>query len=279
VTVKWTLFAACLVLCSSTARAELSTLREHARQTDPGKLVLGGETSTFFGHVDDAGYSLVQPTALAFIRAGEAVFEGAVPFYYLHENNDPGADHDRFGLENPWFGLSYLPDCSCGLARLTLGIAADLANDQSPLQRRALALSRGAQGGSDAYLFTDHLLPLVLGVGTLKDLSFLRLSWDADAIVGLPAKTRDAEFGVQTAGELALRFAWHTQLGMRGVLAYYPTLPGDDFQSSLSLQLRHTRVRGDAFAARFVVNLDGPAGFSFSEDGMWGLSFFYATPL
>ena len=277
--VKWTVFAACLVLWTSHARAELSTLREHARQTDPGRFVLGGETSTFFGHVEDAGYTLVQPTVLAFVRAGEAVFEAAAPFTYVHENNDPGADHNQFGVGNPWFGLSYLPDTSCGLARLTIGIAPELANGGSPRKEFALALARGAQGGSDAYLLTDHLLPVVLGVGTLKDVSSLRLSWDADAIVGLPGGGRDVEFGLQTAGELALRFAWHTQMGVRGLLAYYPTLPGDDFQSSLALAIRHTRVRGDAFALRFVMNLDAPAGFSFSRDGMWGLSLYYATPL
>jgi hypothetical protein len=279
VTVKWTPFVVGLLLFTSRASAELSTLREHARQMDSKKLALGGEMSTFFGHVDDAGYALVQPSALAFARLGEAVLELFMPFTYVHENNDPGSDHNLFGVANPWFGLSYLPDTSCGLARLSIGIAPDLADASTPRKARVLALARGAQGGADAYLFADRFLPLVFGGGTLKDVSFLRLAWDADAVVGLPLAARDVEFGVQTAGELALRFAWHTQVGVRGLLAYYPTLPGDDFQSSLALFARHTRVRGDSFAARFVANLDPPAGLSFTRDGMWGLSFFYATPL
>ena len=277
--VKWTVFAACLLLFTCDARAELSTLREHARQMDSKKLALGGEMSTFFGHVDDAGYALVQPSALAFARLGEAVFELFMPFTYVHENNNPGADHNTFGLGNPWLGLSSLPDTSCGLARLSLGFAPDLADASTPRKAHALALARGAQGGADAYLFADRIFPLVFGGGTLKDVSFLRLAWDADVIVGLPVGPRDAEFGAQTAGELALRFAWHTQVGLRGLLAYYPTFSGDDFQSSVALFARHTRVRGDSFAARFVFNLDPPAGTSFTDDGMWGLTLYYATPL
>jgi hypothetical protein len=279
VAVKWTLFMACLVCVPLAARAELSTMREHARQMDSGKVSVGGEMTSFFGDVDNAGYTLVQPTLFASARFREAVFEALAPFTYVHERPDEGASHNLFGVGNPWFALAYLPDTSCGLARLSLGVAPELANGSSPRKERALALARGAHGGVDAYLFTDRLFPLVLGVGTLKELAHLRLSFDADAILGLPVRTRDVELGAQTQGELALRFAWHTQVGVRGSLAYYPTLPGDKAQTSLALIARHARPRGDSFAAKFVMNLDGPAGFSFADGGMWGLSLLYATSL
>jgi hypothetical protein len=59
--------------------------------------------------------------------------------------------------------------------------------------------------------------------------------------------------------------------------AYYPTLSGDVFQSALSFYLRYMRT-DDSFALRFVMNLDGPAGFSF-PDGIWGLGASYARSL
>ena len=44
------------------------------------------------------------------------------------------------------------------------------------------------------------------------------------------------------------------------------------------LQTRYARI-SDAFGARFVLNLDGPAGFSFSQNGVWGAALFYSTTL
>src|SRR4051812_23837368 len=84
-----------LMLCfANDAKAQLATLREHARQMDSGKLAFGAQLTSFFGKVDGTGYSLVQPSPFATMRAGEAVFEALVPFAYLHESNDPGSDHN-----------------------------------------------------------------------------------------------------------------------------------------------------------------------------------------
>jgi hypothetical protein len=265
-------------LCfANDAEAQLATLREHARQMDSGKLALGAELTTFFGNVDATGYSLVQPSPFVALRFREAVLEALAPFAYLHESNDPGSDHNLLTAGNPWFGLSYLPDTSCGLARLSLGVAPELASGGTPRRRQLLALARGAQGAQDGYLFVNRLLPLVFGGGALKDLARLRLSWDADAIIGLPGGGRDTEFGVQGAGEVGVRFGWQTLIALRASAAYYPTLDGDAFQSAVALRVRHARVRGDSFGVRFAMNLDGPAGFSFAHNGVWGLALSYAA--
>ena len=82
---------------------------------------------------------------------------------------------------------------------------------------------------------------------------------------------------MQSSGEAALRLAWHTALGARISAAYYPTIPHvDPFQSALTVFLRHTRVSGDSFGLRLVMNLDGPAGFAFSRGGVWGAGLTYA---
>jgi hypothetical protein len=274
------LFALCCVIASClchTAHAQLLPMREHLRQMDSGRLALSADLNTFFGYTRDAGYSLVQPSVLAGVRFREVVLEGAFPFAYYHENNDPGADHDQVAMGNPWAALLYLPDCDCGLARLSAGMAAPVASGASEHERIASSLARGAVGDWDGYLWLADALPLVLGASTRFDLGRLRLIWDADAIIGLPGNGRDPEFGAQMAGQADLMFGWQTTLVGRISGVYYPTFSGDVFQSALTFYLRYSRMN-DSYAVRFSMNLDGPAGFSFPE-GIWGLGLSYARSL
>jgi len=252
--------------------------REHERQMDSGRIALGFDLNTFFGNTHDAGYSFLQPTVMASFRFRELVIESALPFAYFHENNDPGEDHNQVSLGNPWFALAYLPDCECGLSRLSLGVAAPVAADGSPREAMALWLARGANGDWDGYLWRSDLLPLVLGASTLKELGRFQLVWDADLIAGMPGNGRTAEFGAQMAGEADVMFGWQTMFGLRISGATYPTMAGDKFQSALTTYLRYMRT-SDSFALRFVLNLDPPAGFSFSSDGVWGAGLLYARSL
>ncbi len=268
---------ASLALSPVVSSAQLVTARESERTLDSGKVALTADLNTFVGRADQARYVFLQPTALAALRIREAVLEAALPFAYFHEHGGPD-DHHRVALGNPWFGLAYLPDCMCGLSRVSLGMAYDAARSDSPLARQALSLARGAMGDWDGYLWIDHMLPLVAGASTRMDLGLVRLSWDGDLIFGLPAGSREFQFGTQHAGELALVFNWHLQLGGRISGVYYPTLAGDNFQSALAFYLRYVILR-DAVGARFLMNLDGPHGFAFTREGMWGLGIFYSSEL
>ena len=250
-------------------------MREHERQLDSGRVALGVDINTFFGNAHDAGYSFVQPSILGSFRFRELVVEGALPFAYSHENNQPGKDNDQLAMGNPWGALLYLPDCACGLSRLSLGIAAPVASDSSRLAALALAFSRGANGDWDGYLYRADILPLVLGASTRKELGRFRLTWDADVIIGLPGGNRDAEIGAQMAGQADVMFGWQTTLAGRISGTYYPTLPGEELQSAFTTYLRYMRT-SDSFALRFVLNLNPPAGFSFSTDGIWGAGLLYA---
>ena len=120
------------------------------------------------------------------------------------------------------------------------------------------------------------MLPLVAGISTRLDSGMVQLSWDADLIFGLPASSRDFEFGMQNAGELALIFNLHLALAGRFTTAWYPTLGGDEFQSSLTFYMRYTFVTR-SIGVRFVMNIDPPHGFAFTREGMYGLGFFYHT--
>jgi hypothetical protein len=95
---------------------------------------------------------------------------------------------------------------------------------------------------------------------------------------GLPGNGRKNEFGAQTAGEFAFLFGWHTALGARLSGTYYPTFHGEPFQSAATFYLRYARTQ-DAFGARFILNLNRPAGFSFDENGVWGAGLFYSASL
>jgi hypothetical protein len=269
-------FGCLVVVHPHAARAQLVTMREYERQLDSERIALGTDVNMFFGRANDAGYTFVQPTILLAARYKEVVLETAVPFGYFHENNDPGSDYDQFAIGNPWFALAYLPDCKCGLSRLSLGLAVDATKSETTRQRQAQWLARGAMGDWDGYLWIDRMLPLVVGASTRLDAGMVQLSWDGDLIFGLPAASREFEFGTQHAGELALIFSWHLQLAGRLTAAYYPTMEGDEFQSSAAFYLRYVVVN-DAIGARFVMNIDPPHGFAFTRDGMWGLGLFYHT--
>ncbi len=245
---------------------------------DSKKFGVSGDLNTFFGQTNGSGYAFFQPTLAASFRFYEAVFEAALPFAYFHENNEPGADHDQFALGNPWFAISFLPDTSCGLSRLSFGIAPDLKRARSPRELMAHSLARAVTGDWDGYLWLEHTLPLVFGASTRKERGMWRIGWDGDVILGLPGNGRQTEFGAQTAGEFALLFGWNVSFGTRLSAAYYPTFDGDPFQAALTTYLRYARV-SDAFGARFVMNLDSPAGFSFTDHGIWGAALFYSSTL
>lgn len=277
-----TVFAACLCTALfdvATVRAQLFTMREHERQQlDSERAAVAADVNTFFGRAHESGYAFIQPTILGAARYKEAVFETAVPFGYFHENNEPGEDRDQFLVGNPWFALAYLPSCECGLSRLSLGLAVDASKSATTAQRRGSWLARGAMGEWDGYLWRDHMLPLVAGASTRMRSGMLQLAWDGDLIFGLPAGGREFQFGTQHAGELAVLFNWHFTLAGRLSGVWYPTLGGDAFQSAATFYLRYVFVK-NAIGARFVMNIDPPHGFAFTEQGKWGLALFYAISL
>jgi len=258
--------------------AELFPLREHVRQIDSWKVGVALDSSSFFGRVDGARYALVAPTLGASLRIGEAVLEAALPFVYVRERSDEAGTLNNIALGNPWLGLSYLPDCSCGLSRLSVGIAPDLATASAPLDQTALSLARTAQGNWDGYLWIPDLMPLVVGASTLMQLGILHLVWDGDVIVGLPGGGRNKELGFQSAGDASLWFGARVALGARVHAVTYPTFSGDRFQSALSAYLR-ARIGGQSVGVRYLENLDGPYGIASSGGRVWGLGLFIATTL
>jgi hypothetical protein len=81
---------------------------------------------------------------------------------------------------------------------------------------------------------------------------------------------RDAELELTVAPGVGFWVTRDTLLGARLGLFWILTEEGDNAQLSFEPNFRH--YFGDAFIqARFTVNLDEPAGFSFDPGGFWGL--------
>jgi hypothetical protein len=256
------------------AQAQLGEMREHARQIDSGEVALGLDVSSFFGKRGAPRYAFLSPTVGASVRLSEIVIEGLLPTAYVREQNDPGDTFDNVVLGNVWLGLSYLPDCACGLSRLTLGIAAPTATNDSRMDSVALFLARAVRGDWDGFVWRDGTLPLVVGAGTFMELGALRIAWDGDLIFGLPGGERSFEFSTQQAGDASLRLGRRARLGARIHGVFHPTSEGDRFQSALSAYFR-IRLAASSLGVRFIMSLDRPAGFAFADEGAWGLGLFY----
>jgi hypothetical protein len=234
-------------------------MREHVRNMDSGLFGASVDASALLLRGEGAHDVLVAPTFDLSYRLGEAVFEAALPVSYLERVEDEASER-VLTLGNPFFGIAYLPDCSCGLSRLSLGVGAPVANDGSWLRARALLLARAAQGDWDGYVWNPNIFPLVAGASTLIETRRLRLSWDGDAVFGLPVGSHAFAFGVQNAGELAWLLGRRVRLGGRVHAVYFPVRtpdsePGTRFQTAATAYLR---VSWPSFwtTASYRVNID-----------------------
>jgi hypothetical protein len=274
---RFVVLALVALLLPVTARAQLYPFREHLRLLDTGRLAVGSDSAVFFGKVGDEQRALVQPTLLAGFRIWELVLTGALPLAYYHSADGADGNLTKLALGNPWGEASYLPDCACGLSRLSVGAGLPAAT-ASPLGAQALSVARGAHGNWDGYLYMPDFLPLVFGASTRMERGRLLFLWDGDVIVGMPGRGRDLELATQHAGEADLRFGWDMTLGARISATYYPTLPGDKFQSAMTAFFRYAWV-DNTLVMRMVLNLDGPAGPAFGQRGMWGAGLHYVRSL
>jgi hypothetical protein len=248
-----------LLLLSGTARAQLQTMREHVRNMDSGRFGIGVDSSVLVHRTDAAHDVLVAPTFDLSYRLGEAVFEAALPVAYLKRTENEQS-LQKLALGNPFLSVAYLPDCSCGLSRLSAGVGIPLADAGDALRGRALNLARASRGDWDGYVWSPNIFPLVVGASTLMERRTLRLAWDGDLIFGLPAGARAFAFGVQNAGDLAWLLGRRVRLGGRIHAVYFPvesvSAPDDSrLQAALSAYLR---VSWPTFwtTASYLVNLD-----------------------
>jgi len=133
------------------------------------------------------------------------------------------------------------------------------------------------RGGRDAWLWLPDTLGVVLPsarVDYRRDA--LELSGGLDFALLVPtANTSRRDLGsvLQLQVEAAYRVVEALRLGaaLSGVASLSgDVLTGDDFQSSADV-FAGLDAGGAMLELRFTTNLDKPFGFSFDQDGVWGL--------
>lgn len=273
----WLLAVALVAVAPCGALAQLSELREHARAMDSNRTAVGAAVGMFFGDRDEGRVSHVSPRPVVAHRSGEVVFELVLPLGYLHDSSTGNRGND-FRPGNVFIGASYLPDTHCGLSRISLGLAPPTAFTRTNRDRLNLQLGRGVQADDEGFLWMERTMPLVLGAGSHTHRGPLRASFDGDVLVGLPGGNRTAELGFQVAGDASLRLGSALRFGARLNGTWWPTIDGDNLQLGIAPYLR-MRSGSDSLAVRFVMPIDGPSGFAFGENGVWGLHIFFATSI
>lgn len=265
------LTVAALLCIPNLASAQLTDLREHARRIDHLDVAVGLDLGVYVGDQPDGRSVSVAPSPGFALRLWKAVVELSVPLAVLRQDSFLDGRVRRTRPGNVWLGVSYLPDRACGLTRLTLGMGAPSARADDPFDQQTLSLAGAVHGSWDSYLWMENLLPLVIGYQTtlpLGDKQMARLTGEGDLAIGLPGGNREGEFGMQWAGEASVGRT--VRFGARAGATYWPTLGGDNFQSSLGVALTYAG-RKTLVSTRFVMNLDGPSGFAFASAGVWGV--------
>jgi hypothetical protein len=209
--------------------------------------------------------------------------ELVLPFVYasrdaIDPNNGRHEDRTTFVSGDPFVGVNYLHGSGDLRLKVGGGVALPFAPDSDAGHYLALYGASAIRAFQDDFLWQPRTLSLVAPL-RLEYGERVLFGGDASVMIFLP--TGDDDPGLGDDGRdtgLAITLApgvgfWvtpKTLLGARFGLYWLTTAEGDNAQLSFEPNFRH--YFGDGFLhARFTLNLDEPAGFSFNPGGFWGL--------
>lgn len=239
----------------------------------------GGEGSDLFAFVPTVGGWYLITDEIA------ASLEWGFPFVSITPDGESG--DSRFNVGNPFLaGWYVVPDLDVHL-RFGLGLALPVANipdldglaDPEPfLAGAAYTAALFMNGLYDPWLWAPETFSIVVPGRVEKRFDEILVAGDAALGILIPTEgdDRDTELVFQFAGEFGYTIGLAT-VGARlqGVWVMtsaqdVSTDEDDDFQLSFEPFARFDL--GPAFAyARFTMNVDEPGGFSFDDNGIWGL--------
>ncbi len=207
--------------------------------------------------------------------------ELVLPFVYASRDAiDPrtGTFEDRstFVSGDPFVGVNYLGGAGALRYKMGGGVALPFAPDSDAGHYVALRGASEIRAFQDDYLWLPRTMSLVAPLRVEYGDRVL-FGGDASLTISLPTGDdepgddgRDAALALTLAPGVAFWVTPKTLLGARLGLYWLMTEEGDNAQLSFEPNFRQHFGRG-FFHARFTLNLDEPAGFSFNPGGFWGL--------
>jgi hypothetical protein len=180
-------------------------------------------------------------------------------------------DRTTFVSGDPFVGVNYLHGSGDLRYKAGAGIALPFAPDSDVGHFLALSSASKIRGFQDDFLWHGRTMSLV---APFRIEYGGRVFFGGDAWLALLLPTsgddRDAELALALAPGVGFWVTPNTLLGARLGLYWAATEEGDNAQLSFEPNFRQHFGKG-FFQARFTVNVDQPAGFSFDPGGFWGL--------
>jgi len=280
---------------------------EGERPEMQGTVLLWGEVATYIGNFDVGGLSSVRISGmhLSPVVGGSYYFtdeiranaELGLALWFHEQYPTPGGTGDetedaglalRFG--NALLSADLVGDPRAEIRhRVGLGVTLPIATANDAAERGALQLALAERGGWDPWLWAISRMSLV-ATGQLETDLAEQVVVGGDAGVGVLFHAGDSSaglgddetvFSAQVAGNLEYRLD-AVALGVRLSLV----LAGEEvFQEREDFQLAVTPygrlALGEAtfLSAAFVLNVNPPYGFSFSEGEVWGVRVGVGTSL
>ena len=200
--------------------------------------------------------------------AKRLLLELTLPLAAVDTPNDDGM---VVRLGNPYAGLAWLFVIDAADIVLGAGITFPVARvpndgDTAPARVAFLAASN-SRGRYDQWLWEPEAMSLVAPVDIKVDLGLLAVRADAAWVFMMPTGGESVETILQFAGEGIVDLG-RVSVGARVQNVWQPTAEDETSQVSVGplVELDASPV---LLWSLFMLNIEGPAGSSFGDDGFW----------
>ena len=247
--------------------------------------ILGAELGIFSGSIESGGDDpdITVFTPRFYVGWTQDLFgvSAIVPLVSTDISGDEEVDSSNFRIANPLlrgfltFDLP-LVDLEVGLGA-TIPLASIPDEPDNTAEVAGLGYGAAMNGFADIWLYAPETFSLVADANLSFDLFFLEVRGDAAIAVMIPTTSdRDTIFPVRLGVDALVGVFPFVSVGVR-VQTVFLILEddnlvdggGDQFQSSFApiIELELGPVQAQA---KLFVNIDGPGGFSFDSNRVWG---------
>ena len=236
---------------------------------------------------EDVDLLSIQPTLSARFRVAESLgIQVVLPMMFVDQSSDTGGDN-RFELGNPTIAAEFVLDQN-GMAAtfVRAGVALPLVSFPDSvdslaelgdvfLQAANIAMAAGSRGYFDLWRYAPDRLSIFGEILGATDYDSLFMEFGAGAGLLIPTSDQaDTEVVLQARARLGYGAVVKPFLGIG--LVFIPTetegLSGDEDAFQFSVQAGAIIKVGEArIEAALNLNIDKPAGFSFDDDGVFGI--------